>query len=55
MSYTKRYIEDLVEQGKLCPACFNPDHDFQKCMEEKDFIENLQAEQNLEIEDYLNR
>ena len=53
MSYTKRYIERLVEEGKLCPACFNPDHDFQKCMEEKEFVDNLLAESS--FDDYLKR
>ena len=36
MSLTKRYIDNLIEKNKICPVCLQPNHDFNKCIEEKD-------------------
>lgn len=49
MSRTKDHLEDLVEQGKICPHCFSPEcENWDECGE-------MKAREESEIYAYLNR
>lgn len=54
MSLTKRYIDELVERHGLCNTCLIKHKTIQE-QEECDALANWQAEEELEIHEYLNR